>query len=60
MDFSGDRSLEQARQVVGDAFLRNFSDGAKIQFGRFADRERASALARDLQSQGISARVYQP
>jgi len=60
MDFSGDRSLEQARQVVGDAFLRNFSDGAKIQFGRFVDRERAIALARDLQSQGVSARVYQP
>lgn len=60
MDFSGDRSLEQARQVVGDAFLRNFSDGAKIQFGRFVDRERAIALARNLQSQGVSARVYQP
>jgi len=60
MDFSGDRSLERARQVVGDAFLRNFSDGAKIQFGRFVDRERAIALTRDLQSQGVSARVYQP
>ncbi|RMF67059.1 MAG: hypothetical protein D6742_08375 [Cyanobacteria bacterium J069] len=60
VDFSGDRSLEQAREVVGDAWVRNFDDGAKVQLGVFGDAASARELAQSLQQQGLAARVYQP
>jgi hypothetical protein len=60
VDFSGDRSLEQAREVVGDAWVRNFDDGAKIQLGVFGDAASASDLAASLQQRGLPAQVYQP
>ncbi|WOB43521.1 hypothetical protein HNI00_10400 [Thermoleptolyngbya oregonensis NK1-22] len=60
VDFSGDRSLEQAREVVGDAWVRNFDNGAKIQLGVFGDAASARDLAASLQQQGLPAQVYQP
>jgi hypothetical protein len=60
-DYSGDRSLEDARQVVGDAYVRNFpNSGAQVQFGAFSDPARAEALLEELSRQGISAEIYQP
>lgn len=60
-DYSGDRSLEDARQAVGDAYVRNFPEaGAQVQFGAFNDQERAEALLNELSNQGISAEIYQP
>lgn len=60
-DYSGDRSLEDARQAVGDAYVRNFPEaGAQVQFGAFSDPERAEALLNELSNQGISAEIYQP
>jgi len=60
VDFSGDRSLEQAREVVSDAWVRNFDNGAKIQLGVFSDAASARDLAASLQQQGLPAQVYQP
>lgn len=60
VDFSGDRSLEQAREVVSDAWVRNFDNGAKIQLGVFGDAASARDLAASLQQQGLPAQVYQP
>lgn len=58
--YQGDRSLEEARQVVGDAYVRNFPDGARIQLGAFSDSERAAQLQQELRQQGIEAEVYRP
>lgn len=58
-DYTGDRSLDAARQAVGDAYVRNFEIGAVVQFGAFSEADRAEALIQELQQQGIAARIYQ-
>lgn len=59
--YNGDRSLEQARQAVGDAYVRNIpGGGAQVQVGAFRDRAGAENLANELEQQGISAEVHQP
>ncbi|MGG6293571.1 hypothetical protein ACQ4M4_04020 [Leptolyngbya sp. AN02str] len=57
-DYTSDRALDNARDVVPDAFVRNGSSGALVQFGAFTESTRAETLVRELQQQGISARVY--
>jgi hypothetical protein len=60
-EYNGDQSLEQARQVVGDAYVRNFPQGgARVQLGSFSDPSRAQELIQNLQQQGIPAQVYNP
>lgn len=59
-DYSGDASLTAARQVVGDAYVRSFSSGAKIQMGAFSQPSAAQSLVQQLQQQGISAQVVGP
>lgn len=54
--YTGDRSLEAARQIVPDAFLR--PDG-KIQMGAVNSAEEAQQKVQDLKNQGISAEVNQ-
>lgn len=58
--YSGDPSLEQARQVVPEAYVRNFETGASVQLGVFSDAENAQELIQELQGQGIPAEIYQP
>jgi len=53
------RTYEQAREVVPDAYLREFPSGVKIQMGAFATEEDARALVDRLQKQGITAEIYQ-
>lgn len=57
--YSGDRSLEQAQRVVGDAYVRNLPNGAQVQYGAFSDGDRARELSQQLQQQGISAQVVE-
>lgn len=59
-DFTGDQSLSTARSAVGEAYVRNFPEGARIQMGSFADPSSAETLVQDLQQQGIPAEVYTP
>jgi cell division septation protein DedD len=59
-DYTGDPSLNQARQAVGDAYVQNFPDGAKVRLGVFSDESRAEEMIQSLQQQGIPARIYQP
>lgn len=59
-DYTGDPSLEDAREVVDDAYVRNFESGARIQLGAFNSEEGAAALAEELQGQGIEAQIYEP
>ncbi len=59
-NYSGDRSLDQAREAVGDAYVRNFPSGARVQLGAFSDPNGAQEMLQNLESQGISAEIYQP
>lgn len=59
-DYTGDPSLSTAREVVDDAYVRNFNEGARIQLGAFNSQEGAAALAEELQNQGIEAQIYEP
>ncbi|HEY9760970.1 MAG TPA: SPOR domain-containing protein [Trichocoleus sp.] len=59
-DFTGDQSLSTARSAVGDAYVRNFPAGARIQMGAFSDESSAETLVQELQQQGIPAQVYSP
>jgi len=59
-DYTGDPSLSEAREVVGDAYVRNFDMGARIQLGAFSNASSAAALVEDLRTQGIEAQVYEP
>jgi hypothetical protein len=59
-DYTGDQSLNSARQAVGDAYVRNFPDGARIQMGSFSQETAAEDMVQELQNQGIPAQVYSP
>lgn len=59
-DYTGDPSLDTAREAVEEAYVRNFDAGARIQMGAFGSADAAATLAEDLQNQGIEAQVYTP
>jgi hypothetical protein len=58
--YSGDPSLQQAREAVPDAYVRNFATGASVQLGVFSDQENAQELLQQLEAAGIPAEIYQP
>jgi cell division septation protein DedD len=58
-EYSGDATLEEAQKAIPDAYVRNFSDGARIQLGAFDEAGKAEALAEELEKQGIPAKVEQ-
>lgn len=59
-DYTGAGSLDSARGVVGDAYVRNFSGGTRIQMGAFSQESSARDLVQQLQGQGIPAQVISP
>jgi hypothetical protein len=59
-DYSGDSSLQKARQSVPDAYVRNLPSGAKVQLGAFSSEAAAQERVQELQQQGIAAQVYKP
>lgn len=59
-DYNGTQSLESARGAVGDAYVRNFSSGTRIQMGAFSQQSSAQNLVNQLQNQGIPAQVISP
>jgi hypothetical protein len=59
-DYTGSQSLESARTVVGDAYVRSFPNGTRIQLGAFSQESSARSLVQQLQGQGIPAQVYTP
>ena len=59
-DYTGDPSLDDARTVVQDAYVRNFDVGARIQLGAFSSQEGAAELTETLRDQGIEAEIYEP
>lgn len=59
-DYQNDASLDKVKQQVPDAFVRNFSEGAKIQVGAYDNEVEARAKVEALRQQGISAEIKQP
>jgi len=58
--YTSDSALQEARQKVPDAYVKNYSDGAKVQFGSYQDEAAAKSQVETLRKQGIPAEVYQP
>ncbi len=59
-DYQNDAALNKVKQQVPDAFVRNFSEGAKIQVGAYDNEIEARAKVESLRQQGISAEIKQP
>ncbi|NEP21792.1 hypothetical protein [Moorena sp. SIO3I6] len=60
INYDGKRSLQQARTIVPDAYVRKLSQGTRIQMGAFKFEHEAQGLLEKLQQQGISASIYRP
>ncbi|MBP0016407.1 MAG: hypothetical protein J7647_02480 [Cyanobacteria bacterium SBLK] len=58
VDYAGSVSLQQARAIVPEAYVRNFPQGAQIQMGAFSRERDASILMTRLDKQGIKATIY--
>ncbi|MDX2232706.1 MAG: hypothetical protein NW220_23955 [Leptolyngbyaceae cyanobacterium bins.349] len=58
--YTSDKTLEDYRGKVPDAYVKNYSDGAKVQFGAYQDESAAKSQAEQLRQQGIPAEVYKP
>lgn len=56
--YGGDQSLNQVRQVVKEAFVRDFPEGKKIQIATFANQNEAQQFVTKLAKSGLSASVY--
>ena len=59
-DYTDEKSLQQARIAVPDAYVRNFSKGVKIQMGALNDAASAERLVKELQAKGVKVQYYQP
>ncbi|MFZ4639556.1 MAG: hypothetical protein ACOYMP_04005 [Nodosilinea sp.] len=57
-NYTGNASLEAARQLIGEAYLRNFASGTKIQLGAFAQESAAQDFIQKLQGQGLTVQLY--
>jgi hypothetical protein len=55
LDYSDERSFEQAKEVIPDAYIAEFKTGKKIQVGALSDATSAKRLRDELQVQGIKA-----
>ena len=56
----GERTLEQARTIVADAYVERFPKGERIQMGAFPTESEAKAMVEELQRQGLAASIYHP
>jgi hypothetical protein len=60
IEYDNDDTLFIARDVVPDAYVREFPIGVKIQMGAFEDSASAQTMVNYLKEQGLAAQVYQP
>ncbi|NEZ62896.1 hypothetical protein D0962_08890 [Leptolyngbyaceae cyanobacterium CCMR0082] len=58
--YTGDASLTKARELVPDAFVRNFKAGARIQLAAFDNRAQAEEQVRFLTQQGAIVELFGP
>lgn len=55
--YTGDQSLNEARQVASDAYIHNSSSGATIRLGAFTDQASAQEMVQNLEAQGLDANI---
>lgn len=60
IDYDDEGTLESARKIVPDAYVRNLPEGTKIQMGAFNTEADATSLVNRVQQEGISASIYRP
>ncbi|MEM1252037.1 MAG: hypothetical protein AAGI69_06355 [Cyanobacteria bacterium P01_H01_bin.21] len=58
--YTGDASLNKARELVPDAFVRNFDAGARIQLAAFDNQAQAEEQVAFLTEQGITVELFGP
>lgn len=59
-DYQNEANFETVRQVVPDAYIREFKTGVKIQMGALGDAESAKMLAEELRAAGIAVQYDTP
>lgn len=60
MDYQNDENLWKAREVVPDAYVREFPIGVKVQVAAFEDEASAKMMVEQMVKQGMSAKIYKP
>ncbi|MGK7926893.1 MAG: SPOR domain-containing protein, partial [Spirulina sp.] len=58
VDYAGAFSLQQARAIVPESYVRNFPQGAQIQMGAFSREREAKSLVARLEQRGVKATIY--
>ena len=58
--FSTEQGLIEVRKAVEEAFVRQFSDGNRIQLAVFDNAETAQSFIAKLQMRGVQAQIYGP
>jgi hypothetical protein len=56
-EYKGDPSLESARRLIKDAFVRDFPQGKRIQVGFFPTQAEAEKFANNLKSKGLAVSI---
>jgi hypothetical protein len=60
MEYKNDESLFKAREVVPDAYVREFPIGVRIQVAAFEDEASAKVMVEQMKEQGLAAQMYTP
>jgi alkanesulfonate monooxygenase SsuD/methylene tetrahydromethanopterin reductase-like flavin-dependent oxidoreductase (luciferase family) len=58
--YTDERALEKVREVVPDAYVREFKTGVKVQMGALDNQAAAQRLAEELRVQGVSVQYDTP
>ncbi|MGD1716223.1 hypothetical protein [Dapis sp. BLCC M172] len=58
LDYVNEESLYKAQQIISDAYIRETSNGMKIQMGAFWEPERAKMFLQELRQEGLDAKYY--
>ncbi|MDY7003021.1 MAG: hypothetical protein SWX82_03345 [Cyanobacteriota bacterium] len=58
VDYVNEESLYNAQQIVSDAYIRETSNGMKIQMGAFWDPEKAKEFLQELRQEKLDAKYY--
>ncbi|MCL2934019.1 MAG: hypothetical protein MGG11_17775 [Trichodesmium sp. MAG_R03] len=58
VDYGNEESLYKAQQIISDAYIRETTNGIKIQMGAFWEPQRAKIFVQKLRKEGLDAKYY--
>jgi len=58
VDYVNQESLYKAQQIISDAYIRETTNGLKIQMGAFLEPEKAKIFLQELRQEGLDAKYY--